>query len=178
MDPLGLFWPSLADQLLRFDSFHSNSCFNFYSKFDVWVSSVSPLKKKRILSEKDWSWSLLNVDVFGTRKGLVWPSLSYIFYGWKWFQVLLYGGQVVSWRNERREQLLYMSSKVNLQTNHLDFLSWGTVIGSSKDSISALWSLVPLLLKSSINFGMLVEMNDESIFLVNQLSFSACKLCF
>lgn len=28
------------------------------------------------------------------------------------FQVSLYGGQVVSWKNERREQLLYMSTKV------------------------------------------------------------------
>lgn len=30
-----------------------------------------------------------------------------------WFQVLLYGGQVVSWKNERKEELLFMSSKVN-----------------------------------------------------------------
>lgn len=30
-----------------------------------------------------------------------------------WFQVLLYGGKVVSWKNERKEQLLFMSSKVN-----------------------------------------------------------------
>lgn len=29
------------------------------------------------------------------------------------FQVLLYGGQVVSWKNERREELLFMSSKVS-----------------------------------------------------------------
>uniref|UniRef100_A0A2P2K1A0 glucose-6-phosphate 1-epimerase n=1 Tax=Rhizophora mucronata TaxID=61149 RepID=A0A2P2K1A0_RHIMU len=28
-----------------------------------------------------------------------------------WFQVLLYGGQVVSWKNERKEELLFMSSK-------------------------------------------------------------------
>ncbi|CAN1321795.1 Putative glucose-6-phosphate 1-epimerase, partial [Linum perenne] len=27
-------------------------------------------------------------------------------------EVLLYGGQVVSWKNERREELLFMSSKV------------------------------------------------------------------
>ena len=33
----------------------------------------------------------------------------------QWFQVLLYGGQVVSWKNERREELLFMSSKVNNQ---------------------------------------------------------------
>lgn len=30
----------------------------------------------------------------------------------QWFQVLLYGGQVVSWKNERREELLFVSSKV------------------------------------------------------------------
>lgn len=30
-------------------------------------------------------------------------------------QVLLYGGQVVSWKNERREELLFMSSKVYKQ---------------------------------------------------------------
>ncbi|CAH2072759.1 unnamed protein product [Thlaspi arvense] len=30
-------------------------------------------------------------------------------------EVLLYGGQVVSWKNERREQLLYMSSKAQLK---------------------------------------------------------------
>lgn len=30
-----------------------------------------------------------------------------------WFQVLLYGGKVVSWKNERKEELLFMSSKVN-----------------------------------------------------------------
>lgn len=28
-------------------------------------------------------------------------------------EVLLYGGQVVSWKNGRREELLYMSNKVN-----------------------------------------------------------------
>ncbi|KAM0010157.1 hypothetical protein Hdeb2414_s0079g00778761 [Helianthus debilis subsp. tardiflorus] len=28
-------------------------------------------------------------------------------------EVLLYGGQVVSWKNQRREELLFMSSKVN-----------------------------------------------------------------
>lgn len=40
-------------------------------------------------------------------------QVTFFFLCWKLFQVLLYGGQVVSWRNERREQLLYMSSKVN-----------------------------------------------------------------
>jgi glucose-6-phosphate 1-epimerase len=29
-------------------------------------------------------------------------------------EVLLFGGQVISWKNERREELLYMSSKVYL----------------------------------------------------------------
>lgn len=43
------------------------------------------------------------------------------------FQVSLYGGQVVSWKNERREQLLYMSTKVQNLPNPIfstKYLSW------------------------------------------------------
>lgn len=32
-------------------------------------------------------------------------------------QVLLYGGQVVSWKNEKREEMLFTSNKVNLIDN-------------------------------------------------------------
>lgn len=37
---------------------------------------------------------------------------SYQWFDIELFQVLLYGGQVVSWKNEQKEELLFMSSKV------------------------------------------------------------------
>lgn len=33
---------------------------------------------------------------------------------WHWLQVSLHGGQVVSWRNDRGDELLFTSSKVSL----------------------------------------------------------------
>lgn len=112
----GLFWLSLADLLLRFDSFisslHHSPLFEGL-EFHPWEVSLQTIASLSGLS-------LLLFYVY-TRYCHIGCRVTYSRF--EIFQVLLFGGQVISWKNERREELLYMSTKViSNQISSLDLI--------------------------------------------------------